>query len=422
VPAEAKVDPIELSGTDSELVSGDFSTLDVHRFTRSSAAPPETLSALDAAPAGACRYLHLAGRDDVACLALTESVQLSWRQAELVCLPAAHVGCPRFTHGGIGERPLPPTRLTSAIGAIDTKRSSDSNLRGGVAAVAVAAADAAPAPDAVAAVVAPAPDVSEVTASVHGVSTDAGLAEPPVVPAVAPIVAPTAGPTVEPIAEPHALVVDHPMLQPSSATRVPVNGDRGPGPPGSAGPPRAAIGRPSSTRRIAAQAHRRAVALRPATLVSLVVLVIAFALAVTFVAARGGLSVPVAGEASSSVRPGAQGSSSPNQPSTRTAPPSVIPSTPIRSPAPTRTPRPTSTPRPSGSVAPSLAPDVLALLAPCPQTPNCYQYRVRPGDNLRGIAKRFGVSYNSVLDLNPAITKPSLIHVGQLIRLPPPNS
>jgi len=175
-------------------------------------------------------------------------------------------------------------------------------------------------------------------------------------------------------------------------------------------------GRTPGATRVASQAHRRAVAVRPATLASVVVLVAAFVVALAFVAGRGGLNVPGLGPATPSLLAVATESAIPTPTHRPTASPSVP------SPSPTRTPKPTKSPAPSASPTATLAPDVLALLTPCADTPDCFQYRVRSGDNLHKIADLFGVAYTTLLSLNPEITNPSLIHVGQLIKVPPPTS
>ena len=69
----------------------------------------------------------------------------------------------------------------------------------------------------------------------------------------------------------------------------------------------------------------------------------------------------------------------------------------------------------------STTPDKLALLKPCPDKPDCYIYRIARGDNLRNIAKFFAVPYQTLLDLNPQITNPSIIHIGDEITLPTPG-
>ena len=45
-------------------------------------------------------------------------------------------------------------------------------------------------------------------------------------------------------------------------------------------------------------------------------------------------------------------------------------------------------------------------------------YIVQPGDGLTGIARRYGITVESILALNPQITNPHLIFVGDRITLP----
>jgi len=82
----------------------------------------------------------------------------------------------------------------------------------------------------------------------------------------------------------------------------------------------------------------------------------------------------------------------------------LVPASPVPTgrptPAPTTAPseRPTPTPRPSA--------------APTPRT-----YKVRSGDTLSGIAARFGTTVAKIVTLNN-ITNPSLLRVGQVLRIP----
>src|SRR5687768_11269949 len=45
-------------------------------------------------------------------------------------------------------------------------------------------------------------------------------------------------------------------------------------------------------------------------------------------------------------------------------------------------------------------------------------YTVQSGDNLGGIARRFDTTVPKIMEINPEITDPNLIRVGQVIRLP----
>jgi murein DD-endopeptidase MepM/ murein hydrolase activator NlpD len=45
-------------------------------------------------------------------------------------------------------------------------------------------------------------------------------------------------------------------------------------------------------------------------------------------------------------------------------------------------------------------------------------YKVKPGDNLSKIAKRYGISLAQLLKANPQITNPDRIQVGQLVNVP----
>jgi LysM repeat protein len=64
--------------------------------------------------------------------------------------------------------------------------------------------------------------------------------------------------------------------------------------------------------------------------------------------------------------------------------------------------------------------DPFVRLPGCGDEPNCSLYTVRPGDRLSTIAGRFGITLEVILAANPAITDPSLIRTGQVIRLPHP--
>jgi hypothetical protein len=98
-------------------------------------------------------------------------------------------------------------------------------------------------------------------------------------------------------------------------------------------------------------------------------------------------------------------------------------SSPSPSPSPVITPTPTVAPTPRPTPRPTTAPlsNRYQFLTKCPSTPNCWIYTVRAGDNLRSIVNWFGVSYDTVLRMNPQITDPTLIRAGDKIRIPRPT-
>ena len=101
----------------------------------------------------------------------------------------------------------------------------------------------------------------------------------------------------------------------------------------------------------------------------------------------------------------------PSPASTVTPTPTPAPFTP--SPAPTPAPA-TPTPAATGT------PDPYAGLELCPGEESCYVYVVRSGDTLSGIAARFRTTLQAILELNPQITDPRTLHVGQEVKIPFP--
>lgn len=144
--------------------------------------------------------------------------------------------------------------------------------------------------------------------------------------------------------------------------------------------------------------------LTPAVLGSAAFVVACALAAVAFVAARGGLQMPVAA----------------------TSPPVAVASQePVRSasPAPS-TPAPTATrPVAPPSLLPTAGPptfdpnDPLATLPPCPGIPGCFEYLVQRGDTLSGVASRYVLPVSTVLALNPELADPGTIVVGQVLYL-----
>lgn len=149
-------------------------------------------------------------------------------------------------------------------------------------------------------------------------------------------------------------------------------------------------------------------ALTPAVLASALFTVVCAILAITFVAARGGLQMPVAPSASAAAVA---------SPGPASAPASAAPATaaPQSSPAPTPIPTPAGTPAPTP--APTIPPDPLAALPGCPGLPGCFEYLIRRGDSLSGVANRYAIPVSVVLTLNPEITDPGTIVVGRILYL-----
>ncbi|MEO5704780.1 MAG: LysM peptidoglycan-binding domain-containing protein [Candidatus Limnocylindrales bacterium] len=157
--------------------------------------------------------------------------------------------------------------------------------------------------------------------------------------------------------------------------------------------------------------------LTPAVLASALFVAACAAIAITFVTSRGGLQMPIAASGSA-VALATQGPPA--------APTGPLPTTiaPTSSPAPIVTPAPSiglpPSPSPSPTTAPTPAPtpfDLLFALPPCPDQPGCYEYLIKRGDSLSGVASRYAIPVSTVLALNPEITDPSTIVVGQILYL-----
>jgi nucleoid-associated protein YgaU len=159
--------------------------------------------------------------------------------------------------------------------------------------------------------------------------------------------------------------------------------------------------------------------LTPAVLGSAAFAVACAALAITFVAARGGLQMPVAATAPALALASPGASATVPLPSLM---PTIAPST-----GPTIQPSPASTDalpsaEPSAAAAsggpPTLEPsDPLLRLPQCPDLPGCFEYTIQRGDSLTGVASRYLIPVSTVLALNPEITDPSVVVVGHVLYL-----
>ena len=96
---------------------------------------------------------------------------------------------------------------------------------------------------------------------------------------------------------------------------------------------------------------------------------------------------------------------------------------PSDSPEPTA--RPTASPTPSASPSPSPTPTVTPTQAPTvAPTPvrsgaNTWVYTVESNDSISGVAKRYGTTTETLLDLNPRYrSNPNLIHAGERVVVP----
>jgi hypothetical protein len=154
--------------------------------------------------------------------------------------------------------------------------------------------------------------------------------------------------------------------------------------------------------------------LTPAVLASALFVAACATFAISFVAARGGLQLPIA--------------ATPPPVAIATAEPTVVPtpgplSTPAPSGAPPATPPPTLAPtppptQPPGFALPTLKPsDPLLDLEQCPNHPVCFQYVVQRGDTMNRILNRYNLNLDVVLALNPKLDDPSLIVVGHTLYL-----
>lgn len=158
--------------------------------------------------------------------------------------------------------------------------------------------------------------------------------------------------------------------------------------------------------------------LTPAVLASAMFVAICAAVAISVVAARGGLQMPIAATRSAMAAASAPAPVAPS-PGASADSPTPAPTTTAPSAAPSAEATPAPTPVPS--IAPTATPagpaDPLTALPGCPNLPGCYEYTIQRGDSLTGVASRYSIDPRVVLALNPEVTDPSTIVVGQILHL-----
>lgn len=160
--------------------------------------------------------------------------------------------------------------------------------------------------------------------------------------------------------------------------------------------------------------------LTPAVLVAALFATACAGVSIAFVAAHGGLEVPGA--------PGGSGPVALDSPSAEPGRSDGPAATLVPAPTASST-NPLSTPEssvpPAASVGPSVAPpatavpsiDPLTALPGCPGHPGCYEYTIRRGDSLSTIGDRWLIGTWILEALNPQVTDPSTIVVGQVLYL-----
>ena len=341
--------------------------------------------AVDAGPVGDAARPGPGSVSGGRCTATSPAPAISAAQRRLVCEDARHLDCPRYVRATKGGRG-PVAGRTGRVPAAP------------VVAATVVATEPAGAPPAVA---------TEASVVAEGSRGEVGDAVPPT--ATGPDPAPAA-----PVA-----VVAAAAAEPSPAVAG--------APPGPDPVPVRPVTR-ASGRSGARPAGSRPLPIVVAGAILVVCLVVAFA----FTSLRGGLSLPAASPGTDAS--GAVAATSPSPAATGTVGPSassdLTGATPSASAVPTASPSPgaslDASPSPGASGAPGPSPTAslpaaYVGLKPCPGKTGCYLYRIRSGDSLTKVAQRFGVTLAAVKALNPDIASPSLVHVGDIVRVPLPK-
>jgi hypothetical protein len=163
------------------------------------------------------------------------------------------------------------------------------------------------------------------------------------------------------------------------------------------------------------QAHRRT--LTPAVLAAAVFTTVCALASISFVAANGGLRLPVAGASAPAV---ALASPSPTPRANGT--PSEAPEpAPSQQPTPVGSQAPLSTAHPyPPTQGPLPTPNPVTLLPTCPgyaADEDCWLYTVRRGDTFSTVAEHWGISTYLLAWLNPEVVDENTIVVGQGLRI-----
>ncbi len=159
--------------------------------------------------------------------------------------------------------------------------------------------------------------------------------------------------------------------------------------------------------------------LTPAVLASALFVAACAVFAVTFVAGRGGLDMPIASRepvAVASPAPSVLGTAPPPATADATAAPATL--TPPSVAPPTAAPTAAPTVAPPTAAPPTLDPDDPLLALPeCPDRPGCFVYVIQRSDTMSGVVSRYLLSLTVVLALNPQVADPSVIVTGQTLYL-----
>jgi len=84
---------------------------------------------------------------------------------------------------------------------------------------------------------------------------------------------------------------------------------------------------------------------------------------------------------------------------------------------------PVATHTPTATASTSASPTTSAAVTPTPGPSGPYtEYTVQPNDTLYSIELHYNVTQEAILALNPQITDPAVIHVGDIIKIPNPGA